>query len=246
MTAMSKYTTGEMAKLAGVTVRTVQYYDSRKILVPSELSEGGRRLYSEDDLKRLKLICFLRDIGLQINSIGEILSAPNMENVIGLMLEQQLSVVQEEIVEKQKQQSNIQALQRELKTGDKFSLQKLDVIACKVKNRKELNQIRGKVLIFGLIMEAVEIATLTLGIVKGIWIPFFVAAVFLLIFGVFLAKYFYHYVAYICPECYQVFRPRFSEFFFAAHTATTRKLTCKACGHKGFCVETYEEMGKEQ
>ena len=137
MTAMSKYTTGEMAKLAGVTVRTVQYYDSRKILVPSELSEGGRRLYSEDDLKRLKLICFLRDIGLQINSIGEILSAPNMENVIGLMLEQQLSVVQEEIVEKQKQQSNIQALQRELKTGDKFSLEKLDVITSKVKNRKE-------------------------------------------------------------------------------------------------------------
>ena len=47
---MSKYTTGELAKLCGVTVRTVQYYDSRGILIPSELSEGGRRLYSEDDL----------------------------------------------------------------------------------------------------------------------------------------------------------------------------------------------------
>ena len=58
---MSKYTTGEMAKLCGVTVRTVQYYDARGILIPSELSEGGRRLYSEDDLKRLKVICFLRE-----------------------------------------------------------------------------------------------------------------------------------------------------------------------------------------
>ena len=38
---MSKYTTGEIAKLCGVSVRTVQYYDSRNILVPSELSEGG-------------------------------------------------------------------------------------------------------------------------------------------------------------------------------------------------------------
>ena len=47
---MSKYTTGELAKLCGVTVRTVQYYDARGILIPSELSEGGRRLYSEDDL----------------------------------------------------------------------------------------------------------------------------------------------------------------------------------------------------
>ena len=54
---MSKYTTGELAKLCGVTVRTVQYYDTRGILVPSELSEGGRRLYSEDDLKLMKICC---------------------------------------------------------------------------------------------------------------------------------------------------------------------------------------------
>ena len=47
---MSKYTTGEIEKLCGVSVRTVQYYDTRSILVPSELSEGGRRLYTEDDL----------------------------------------------------------------------------------------------------------------------------------------------------------------------------------------------------
>lgn len=68
---MSKYTTGEIAKLCGVSVRTVQYYDERGILIPSELSEGGRRLYSEDDYKKLKIICFLRDAGISIKSIGE-------------------------------------------------------------------------------------------------------------------------------------------------------------------------------
>lgn len=60
---MSKYTTGELAKLCGVTVRTVQYYDTRDILSPSELSEGGRRLYTDDDLRQLRIICFLRDMG---------------------------------------------------------------------------------------------------------------------------------------------------------------------------------------
>ena len=55
---MSKYTTGELAKLCGVTVRTVQYYDQRRILIPSELSEGGRRVYSDSELKRMKMICF--------------------------------------------------------------------------------------------------------------------------------------------------------------------------------------------
>ena len=44
---MSKYTTGEIARISGVSVRTVQYYDDRGILKPSELSEGGRRLYSK-------------------------------------------------------------------------------------------------------------------------------------------------------------------------------------------------------
>ena len=65
---MSKYTTGEVAKICGVSVRTVQYYDTKNLLVPSELTEGGRRLYSDDDLKMMKIICFLREAGLPINS----------------------------------------------------------------------------------------------------------------------------------------------------------------------------------
>ena len=73
----NKYTTGEIAKLTGVSVRTVQYYDARGILVPSELSEGGRRLYTEDDLKRMHIICFLRDAGLPINSIAALFAEKN-------------------------------------------------------------------------------------------------------------------------------------------------------------------------
>ena len=82
---MSKYTTGEMAKLCGVSVRTVQYYDTRNILTPSELTEGGRRLYSEEDLQRLKIICFLRELDLPINSIGELLSEEHPEDVAMLI-----------------------------------------------------------------------------------------------------------------------------------------------------------------
>ena len=69
---MSKYSTGELAKLCGVTVRTVQFYDQRGLLIPSALTEGGRRLYSEDDLKKMKIICFLRDTGLSLDTIGKL------------------------------------------------------------------------------------------------------------------------------------------------------------------------------
>ena len=89
---MSKYTTGEIAKLCGVSVRTVQYYDSRNILVPSELSEGGRRLYSEDDLKRMRIICFLREAGVPINSIGELFAEEHPEAVAIFLQEYEVSI----------------------------------------------------------------------------------------------------------------------------------------------------------
>ena len=82
------YTTGELAKLCDVSVRTVQYYDSRGILCPRELSEGGRRLYSEDDVKRMHIICFLREAGLSINSIGELFEDEHPEKIISVILEQ--------------------------------------------------------------------------------------------------------------------------------------------------------------
>ena len=84
---MSKYTTGEIAKLCGVTVRTVQYYDSRNLLVPSELSEGGRRLYNDDDLRKMKIICFLREAGFPINSISALFAEENTEEIISVISE---------------------------------------------------------------------------------------------------------------------------------------------------------------
>ena len=68
-----------LSKLCDVSVRTVQYYDTRGILVPSQLSEGGRRLYSEQDLGRMRVICFLRELGISINGIATLLADEHPE-----------------------------------------------------------------------------------------------------------------------------------------------------------------------
>ena len=86
---MSMYTTGELAKLCDVSVRTVQYYDARGILVPSQLSEGGRRLYSEEDLRRMRIICFLRDLGISINGIASLFADEHPDKIISVLLDQQ-------------------------------------------------------------------------------------------------------------------------------------------------------------
>ena len=237
---MSKYTTGEVAKLCGVTVRTVQYYDSRGILVPSELSEGGRRLYSEDDLKRMKIICFLRNLGLPINAIAELLAEEHPENVIGLLLQQQGSELKEEIRQRQEKLDKLTQLQKELKSVEHFSVESIGDIAAIMENKKKLHRIRWTILGVGLISEAFEVGTILLWVLKGIWWPFvFIGLPVMIGLCSWISWYYFKNVAYICPECHQVFRPRFWEAFWANHTPTTRKLTCPNCGHKGFCVETY-------
>ena len=122
---MSKYTTGEMAKLCGVTVRTVQYYDTRGILVPSELSEGGRRLYTEDDLRMMKMICFLREVGLSIDSISKLLTEEDPGSVISILLDQQEQVLKDEIAASKTKMAKLEELKKELKGKDIFYVESM-------------------------------------------------------------------------------------------------------------------------
>ena len=87
---MSQFSTGELAKAAEVSVRTVQYYDQRGILTPSEVTEGGRRIYHDSDLERLQVICFLRDLDFSINQIKKLLQEENREQVLELLLTDQI------------------------------------------------------------------------------------------------------------------------------------------------------------
>ncbi len=241
---MSKYTTGELAKLCDVSVRTVQYYDSRNILVPSGLSDGGRRLYSENDLQKLKIICFLRSVDVPINSIAKLFEEENPEKVIAILLEQQKKECKDEINECQIKLQTLDQIERGMKKMESFSVESIGDIAHIMKNVKKLRKTRMTMLAVGLVVELIEWATLILWIVKGIWIPFVVGLPIMVGLGIWITKFYFERVVYICPECHTVFRPKFEEAFFANHTPTTRKLTCTKCGHKGFCVETCEEETK--
>ena len=236
---MSQYTTGEMAKQCGVTVRTVQFYDQRGILVPSALTEGGRRLYSDEDLNKMKIICFLRETGLSLDAIGQLMKEEDPGSVISILLAQQEQVLQEEIGERREKLDRLAELKNGLKTVSSFSIETIGDIAFEMENRKKLRNVHRNMILPGLPLGILQVTSILLWILKGIWWPFVVWAVLAVSYGIWASRYYYRNTAYICPQCHEVFRPTFKESFFANHTMKTRKLTCVKCGHYGFCVETW-------
>lgn len=60
---------GEVAKRVGVSVRTVRYYEELGLLQPSGLTSGGMRLYSENDVVRLRFIYSLRKLQMSLDEI---------------------------------------------------------------------------------------------------------------------------------------------------------------------------------
>ena len=65
------YSSGEFARMAGVTLRTIRYYDKRNILKPSLVSEAGARFYTEEDFARLQQILLLKYLGFSLDDIRE-------------------------------------------------------------------------------------------------------------------------------------------------------------------------------
>ena len=240
------YTTGEIAKLCGVSGRTVQYYDDRGILTPSTLSEGGRRLYSEEDVRRMRIICFLREVGLPINSISALLHEENPGSIISILLEEQEKTLREELSERQTKLELLEGIKRELKEIERFSVESIGDIAHMMKQKQELKKMRWTMVLTGLPVTALQLTAIILGITHGLWWTLAIWAAVAIPWGIWCSVYYFRRTAYICPQCHEVFRPKLKETFWAYHTPRMRRLTCPACGRKGLCVEVYSEPTRKE
>jgi DNA-binding transcriptional MerR regulator len=65
---------GDLAKLTGLTVRTLRFYDQIGLFSPSGQTESGHRLYRESDLSRLHQILALKELGLSLEEIKSALT----------------------------------------------------------------------------------------------------------------------------------------------------------------------------
>ena len=84
-------TVNEVSKLTGVSIRTLQYYDTIGLLKPVEYTEAGYRLYDDTSLERLQQILLFKELEFPLKEIKGIIEAPNFDR--NRALEQQIELL---------------------------------------------------------------------------------------------------------------------------------------------------------
>lgn len=96
-----QYSIGQLARLSGVPVKTIRFYSDEKLLPPSGRTQAGHRRYDETDLARLQLIRSLRELGVDLSTIGRALAG---HGTLGPLLDAHIRTLE----------TRIRALQRQL------------------------------------------------------------------------------------------------------------------------------------
>lgn len=73
------YSVGQIARLAGVSVRTLHHYDEIGLLSPADRSGAGYRRYADEDLRKLQRIMFYRELGFALDDITDLVNDPDAE-----------------------------------------------------------------------------------------------------------------------------------------------------------------------
>lgn len=101
------YTSGQFAKKANVTIRTIRYYDKQGILKPSRVNEAGYRLYTDEDFGRLQKILSLKYLGFSLEEIVTMTINDEVED-IAHSLNMQKELIQKRIRHLQKMEQTLE------------------------------------------------------------------------------------------------------------------------------------------
>ncbi len=112
---------GDLAKQTGVSVRTLHYYEEIGLLLPSQRTEAGYRLYGENDIIRLQQIVSLRQIGFSLDQIRECLAQEQFSphHVVQLHLSQ----LKEQMALQQQLYARLEAISIRLQSTEAISIQ---------------------------------------------------------------------------------------------------------------------------
>jgi DNA-binding transcriptional MerR regulator len=105
---------GELAKISGVTTRTIRYYEELGLITPKEYSEGGLRLYSGLDILRLKIINNLKELNFSLDKIKSILMTKSEPENLKIQKENELKSIEEQFQEASKKIGSYHEIEEEI------------------------------------------------------------------------------------------------------------------------------------
>ena len=116
---MNYYKSGEFAKKASISIRTVRYYDQKGLLKPSVIDTNGYRLYTDKDFEKLQKILSLKYLGFSLDDIFA-MTANDSYLSLKQSLDLQMKLIQQKIETLQSMQSFLQEAQETLIHNEKI------------------------------------------------------------------------------------------------------------------------------
>lgn len=126
------YSIGELARLVGVSVRTLQYYD-RENLLKSSMTDGGRRIYSHKDVLRLEQILFLKSLGFSLEEINKKILDLKTSSDFERVFLQQRRILTGQVEHLNKIIDMLDCVITETKTGQEINMDRLITIMESIK-----------------------------------------------------------------------------------------------------------------
>lgn len=129
----------EVAKLTGITVRTLHYYDEIGLLKPSEITEAGYRLYSREDLEILQQILFFRELYFPLSQIKEIMNNPNYDKEEALKKQKELLIQQRQRIE-----GLIKLIEKRIEGDNNMSFKEFDMNEIEENKKKYAKEVKER------------------------------------------------------------------------------------------------------
>lgn len=115
------YSSGEFAKKAHITKKTIRYYDEHNILNPSYVNDNGNRYYTDDDFVRLQQVLFLKYLGFSLDDIKQMTMRSGDEQYLAESLKMQLGLIEERIEQMELVKMSIQNAMQAVENSEEVS-----------------------------------------------------------------------------------------------------------------------------
>ncbi|WP_145465893.1 helix-turn-helix domain-containing protein [Staphylococcus pettenkoferi] len=238
------YTTGELAKVCGVTVRTVHYYVKKGLIHPISKEHETTRRFDEESKFRMEIILILKGWGLTLKQITQLLNSQDEEsrNHLAVLLEQRTLELKNNIQEQQHIYSRLKEIKKYVTGDDKGSSleEVLNLNHASIQREKTINVYYA--LMKKLVpVSVLELGAITLSLILKKFFPVLLIVPYLIYSSVTVTTFMHKHVSYFCPSCYRIFKPTLWQFIKVPHTPKSRKLECPLCHKVQYCLEVTTE-----